>query len=175
MMTRLAISGVAFALLVGLFWVGLGLNPRELPSPLVGRPAPAFQIPDLFDPERQVSQADLKDRVTLLNVWASWCVSCRAEHRHLLALRRQGVRIVGLNYKDDRAAAFSYLENGGNPYEIVGFDENGNAGIEWGVYGTPETFVIDRQGVVRYKHVGPLNEVVIRDKLLPLITELERS
>lgn len=174
-MLRFAVLGIVFTLLVGLFWIGLGLNPRELPSPLVGRAAPAFQIPDLLDPTRQVSQTDFKDRVTLLNVWASWCSSCRSEHRHLLALRRQGVRLVGLNYKDDRAAAFGYLNSGGNPYEMIGFDQSGNAGIEWGVYGTPETFVIDRHGVVRYKHVGPLNEVVIRDKLLPLISELERT
>ncbi|MGE0082413.1 MAG: DsbE family thiol:disulfide interchange protein [Thiohalomonadaceae bacterium] len=174
-MLRFAVIGVVFTLLVGLFWVGLGLNPRELPSPLIGKPAPAFRVPELFDPAREISNTDLKDKVTLVNVWASWCSSCRSEHRHLLTLRRQGVRLVGLNYKDERAAAFGYLNAGGNPYEVIGFDESGAAGIEWGVYGTPETFVIDRQGVVRYKHVGPLNEVVIRDTLLPLIAELERT
>lgn len=174
-MMRFIVSGVAFALLIGLFWVGLGLNPRELPSPLVGRPAPAFQVPDLFDAGRQVSNADFRERVTLLNVWASWCSSCRSEHPHLLALRQHGVRLVGLNYKDERAAAFDYLNSGGNPYETIGFDEHGVAGIEWGVYGTPETFVIDRNGVIRYKHIGPLTEMAIREKLLPLIEELEKN
>lgn len=174
-MLRFAVIGVVFALFIGLFWVGLGLNPRELPSPLIGKPAPEFRVPELFDPSRELSNTDLKDKVSVVNVWASWCTSCRAEHRYLLALRNQGVRLVGLNYKDERNAAFGYLNAGGNPYEVIGYDEDGAAGIEWGVYGTPETFVIDRQGVVRYKHVGPLNDVVIREKLLPLIAELERT
>lgn len=174
-MLRFAVIGVVFALFIGLFWVGLGLNPRELPSPLIGKPAPEFRVPELFEPARELSNTDLKDKVSVVNVWASWCTSCRAEHRYLLALRNQGVRLVGLNYKDERNAAFGYLNAGGNPYEVIGYDEDGAAGIEWGVYGTPETFVIDRQGVVRYKHVGPLNDVVIREKLLPLIAELERT
>jgi cytochrome c biogenesis protein CcmG, thiol:disulfide interchange protein DsbE len=163
-----------FLALAVLLWVGLGLNPRELPSPLIGKPAPHFDLPDLYQPQTRVSPADLRGEVWMLNVWASWCVSCRHEHPLLVELARgAGVRIVGLNYKDGRDEALGYLRHGGNPYRAIGYDREGAAGIEWGVYGTPETFIIDRKGIIRHKHVGPLHREVIESKILPLLRTLE--
>ena len=174
-MVRYAIPLVVFALLIGLFWVGLGLNPRELPSPLVGREAPVFAVPDLLEPQRTVSNESFRGEVTVFNVFASWCVSCRREHHLLVEMQSQGVRIIGLNYKDERPDALAYLRQGGNPYEMIGFDLRGDVGIEWGVYGTPETFVVDRNGVIRHKHTGPLHRQILQQEILPLIAQLERE
>lgn len=171
-MLRYSLPLVGFLLLVGLLWVGLGLNPRELPSPLVGQPAPAFELPDLLDAERRFGREDLLGQASLLNVWASWCVSCRAEHGILVELARAGVPIYSLNYKDTRADAIAYLQRGGNPYRAIGFDQAGQVGIDWGVYGTPETFIIGPDGVIRYKHVGPLTRRVVEEKILPLLVSL---
>lgn len=174
-MLRYGIPLIVFIMLIGLFWVGLGLNPRELPSPLVGREAPKFNIPELYDPQRRVSEADLKGEVTVLNVFASWCVSCRREHGLLVQMSKQGIRLIGLNYKDEADDAKEYLRRGGNPYLLTGFDQRGDAGIEWGVYGTPETFIIDRQGVVRYKHTGPLYPGILTETIYPLLAELNQE
>ena len=174
-MLRAAVPFVVFVLLMLLLWAGLGLNPRELPSPLVGRPAPAFDLPQLLDPEGRFQHESLRGQASLLNVWASWCVSCRAEHPVLMELAREGVPVYALNYKDTRADAIAYLRRGGNPYRAIGFDEAGQVGIDWGVYGTPETFVIGPDGVIRYKHVGPLSRRVLTEKILPLMKSLEEE
>lgn len=176
MRARFLIPLALFLLLAGFLAYGLTLNPREVPSPLVGKPAPAFSLPRLDAPEQQLALEELKGEVFLLNVWASWCVSCRAEHPLLVQLRQSGlVPVVGLNYKDEPAAARQWLSEGGNPYAVNVVDADGRVGMEYGVYGTPETFLIDRQGVIRYKHIGPLDGAVLRDVLLPRIAELSRA
>lgn len=165
-----------FIALAGFLAYGLTLNPREVPSPLVGKPAPAFSAPRLDAPEQKFDLADMRGQVFLLNVWASWCVSCRQEHPLLVQLKREGVvPVIGLNYKDERNAAINWLRDGGNPYAMNVVDADGRIGIEYGVYGTPETFLIDKQGIIRYKHIGPMHAGVLRDVLLPKIAELSRE
>ena len=163
-----------FAVLVALLFRGLSLDPKLVPSPLVGKPMPAFSLTRLDDPGATISDADIRGKVAVLNIWATWCTSCRAEHEVLLQLARTGqVAIYGLNYKDKRAAAQRWLRQLGDPYIANAFDEDGRVGINWGVYGAPETFVIDAQGVIRHKHIGPLTTEVLKTKLLPLIAELK--
>ena len=162
-----------FVALILLFWIGLGLNPRELNSPLVGQSVPEFSVPDLMHAERPLTEQSLMGHVSVVNVWASWCVSCRAEHQQILALAKQGVQVIGLNYKDEFEDAVDYLQENGNPYQAIGFDHKGEVGIEWGVYATPETFVIDRHGVVRHKHTGPIRPATLEQELMPLIAQLE--
>ena len=165
-----------FVVLVGFLARGLFLNPREVPSPFIGKPAPAFTLPTVADPSRSIGTEQIRDRVALVNVWASWCVSCRAEHPLLVDLARRGVvPIYGLNYKDTRADAQRWLATLGNPYTASAFDEDGRVGIEWGVYGVPETFVVDRQGIIRHKHTGPITEEVWEKTLWPKIQELQTS
>lgn len=167
--------GIFFALLIFL-GIGLRLNPREIPSPFIGKPAPAFQLTQLHDPEKTISERDMRGQVWLLNVWASWCVSCRQEHPVLMDLAKMNaVPIIGLNYKDSRAEGAGWLRQFGNPYQLSAFDSSGKVGIDYGVYGVPETFLIDKTGVIRLKHTGPVTPEVIRDKLLPLIKELNRA
>jgi cytochrome c biogenesis protein CcmG, thiol:disulfide interchange protein DsbE len=162
-----------FAALVLFLGVGLGLNPREVPSPLIGKPAPAFVLPRLDDAARTLGRDDLLGQPWVLNVWASWCAPCREEHPLVIDLaRRSQVAVVGLNYKDTRAAATQWLGQLGNPYRVSLFDGDGRVGIDFGVYGVPETFVIDRQGVIRFKHTGPLTAQVVRDKIEPLLKDL---
>ena len=159
-----------FVVLAPLLAVGLKLNPREVPSPFIGKPAPGFTLPRLDAPAQSVSASEFKGQVWLLNIWASWCGPCRDEHPLLLALaREQKIPIVGLNYKDDPVDAKDWLRQLGDPFRIIVADRSGRAGIEWGVYGVPETFLIDRQGIIRYRHVGPLTRKVWTDELLPLI------
>ncbi len=173
MMRYLLPLGV-FMALVALFWKGLGLNPTELPSPLIGKPAPSFEVPTLADPSKTISTEDMKGQVWMLNVWASWCASCRYEHPLFVDLARAGVvPIVGLNYKDQRAEALAWLRQLGNPYAVVAVDADGKVGIDYGVYGVPETYIIDRDGIIRYKHVGPVNREALQEKILPLIKELQ--
>jgi cytochrome c biogenesis protein CcmG, thiol:disulfide interchange protein DsbE len=167
--------GVFIALLLFL-GVGLRLNPREIPSPFIGKPAPAFRLAQLGDPAKTISPQDLVGQVWLLNVWASWCVSCRQEHPVLMNFARQQVLpIIGLNYKDGREAGQGWLRQFGNPYAVSAFDADGRVGIDYGVYGVPETFVIDKKGVIRYKFTGPVTPEAITEKLLPLIKELNRA
>lgn len=163
-----------FGLLVAFLYRGLSLDPKLVPSPLIDKPAPDFSLPTLRHPQTSLSAADLKGRVWLLNVWATWCSACRAEHEALLHLTRSGkAPLYGLNYKDSRADAIGWLRRAGDPYVTNAFDETGRVGIDWGVYGAPETFLIDRQGIIRYKHIGPLSRDVIENEIFPLIARLE--
>lgn len=165
-----------FAALLVLLGVGLTLNPREVPSPLIGKPAPSFLLPRLDDPSQSVSNEIFQGKVSLLNVWASWCAACRQEHPVLMELARRGeATLVGLNYKDTQAAAFSVLQQSGNPYQVNAFDADGKVGIDWGVYGVPETFVIDKQGIIRYKHIGAITLEDWEQKLAPLVRYLEKQ
>jgi cytochrome c biogenesis protein CcmG, thiol:disulfide interchange protein DsbE len=165
---------VAFVVLAVFLYIGLGLNPREVPSPLINKPAPNFSLPQLHDPAKQLSSQDMKGQVWLLNVWASWCVSCREEHPVLVELAKHNiVPIVGLDYKDKNEDGEAWLRNGGNPYTLVATDADGRVGIDYGVYGVPETYVIDKQGVIRYKQIGAVTHESLREKILPLIAELQ--
>jgi len=173
MNSRAIVPLAVFVVVAALLGVGLGLNPRLVPSPLVDKPAPAFSLPELHEPARTVSKEDLTGDVTLFNVWASWCVACREEHPLLMALAESGaVPVYGLNYKDEREDAIRWLARLGGPYRAIAADRDGRVGIDWGVYGVPETFVLDRRGVVRYKHIGPLDEVALRETVLPLVWAL---
>ena len=163
-----------FVVLLAFLGIGLTLNPREVPSPLVDKPAPAFSLAQLHAPERVLTPADLKGQVWLLNVWASWCVSCRQEHPLLVELGKANmVPIYGLNYKDQRPDALKWLDQFGNPYTASIMDPDGRVGIDYGVYGVPETFLIDKGGVIRYKQIGPITPEVLQQKLLPMIRSLQ--
>jgi cytochrome c biogenesis protein CcmG, thiol:disulfide interchange protein DsbE len=165
---------VAFVVLAGFLYVGLGLNPHEVPSPLINKPAPAFTLPQLHDPAKQFASQDMNGKVWLLNVWASWCVSCREEHPVLMALARQNiVPIYGLDYKDKNEDGEAWLRNGGDPYTVIASDTEGRIGIDYGVYGVPETYVIDKQGVIRYKQIGAVTHESLQEKILPLVAELQ--
>jgi cytochrome c biogenesis protein CcmG/thiol:disulfide interchange protein DsbE len=154
--------------------LGLNLKPNEIPSPFINKPAPTFSAPKLDAPEEKLSPADLKGQVWLFNVWASWCVSCRAEHPVLNQLAKQNaVVIVGLNYKDEANDAKNWLETLGNPYDVSIMDQDGHIGIDYGVYGVPETFVIDKKGLIRYKHTGPVSDDDVQKIFLPLIAKLQ--
>ena len=165
---------VIFLLLVGFLGVGLGLKPRDVPSPLVNRPMPSFSLPTLDQPERSLGPQDLLGKVYLINVWASWCTACQAEHPLLVDLARAGVvPIYGLNYKDGREDALRWLGQHGNPYRQSLSDTAGLVGLDLGVYGVPETYVVDRDGVIRHKHTGALTMDVVRQTLLPLLGQLD--
>lgn len=165
-----------FLVLVIFLGIGLTLDPRQVPSPFIGKPAPAFTVPQLADPEKALGPESLKGQVYLLNIWASWCVSCREEHPVLLELaKRRIVPIYGLNYKDERADALAWLQRLGDPYVASAFDADGRVGIDWGVYGVPETFVVDREGIIRYKATGPVTSEILEKDLLPLIRQLQGS
>jgi cytochrome c biogenesis protein CcmG/thiol:disulfide interchange protein DsbE len=174
-MARFLIPLGVFIVLVVFLWVGLGRDPREVPSPLVGKPAPAFTLPQLHETGKNFSAADMRGQVWLLNVWASWCVSCREEHPVLVELAQsKAVPIIGLNYKDQNADALRWLEKFGDPYTLSITDADGRVGIDYGVYGVPETYVIDKAGVIRMKHIGPVTPLVVQQKVLPLVQELSR-
>ena len=164
----------AFAALVVLLYVGLGINPREVPSPFIGKPAPAFELPRLYADSEKVSEKDLLGQVWVLNVFASWCVSCRAEHEVVTSVaKNSGIPFVGLNYKDEPGDAKAWLARFGNPYTLIAVDYEGKVGIDWGVYGVPETFVIDKKGVIRYKQIGPVTREALDETILPLLLQLE--
>jgi len=164
-----------FLVLVGFLAVGLKLDPREVPSPLVGKPAPAFDLPLLHQPDKRFVPADMRGKVWLLNVWASWCVSCREEHPLLVELSRKGVLpILGLNYKDRGDEAQRWLKQFGNPYQLSVVDADGRTGIDYGVYGVPETYLIGPDGVIRFKQIGPITPAVLEQKILPLALSLKQ-
>lgn len=162
-----------FGVLAGFLYIGLGLNPTQVDSPLINKPAPAFQLPQLENASATFSPADMKGKVWMLNVWASWCVSCRYEHEVFMQMAKANVLpIVGLNYKDEREDSSAWLKQFGNPYTIVAVDYDGRVGIDYGVYGTPESYLIDQNGIIRYKHVGPVSPKDVQEKIIPLVKEL---
>jgi len=186
---------IGFAVLVVLLAVGLNLNPRDVPSPLVGKPAPAFALAQLHAPDRTFSPKDMLGKVWLLNVWSTWCVSCRQEHPVLVELSRsKSVPLIGLNYKELRGdggidmdkvdpahektlateRAANWLQTHGNPYTLTAMDLDGRVGIDYGVYGVPETYLIDKAGVIRMKHTGPMSPDIFSGKILPMVAELSR-
>lgn len=173
MKLRFLIPLLAFFALVGLLFVGLSLDPRAIPSPLVGKDAPDFDLPELRSDEVRFTREGMLGKPALFNVWASWCVTCRHEHPMLEQLRRAGVPVYGLNWKDSRPDAMRFLAQFGDPYNAIGFDERGRVGIDFGVHATPETFLIDRNGVIRFKHVGMITPELIETKILPLFRQLE--
>ena len=159
--------------LVAFLAAGLTLDPKEVPSPLIGKPAPAFALTRLENPQQTIRREDMLGKVWMLNVWASWCVACREEHPLLMQFAsRQLLPIYGLNYKDARVEGQQWLGRFGNPYTASLFDQDGRVGIDWGVYGVPETFIIDQQGTIRFKHIGPLTPEVLRSRVEPLIRQL---
>jgi cytochrome c biogenesis protein CcmG/thiol:disulfide interchange protein DsbE len=185
----------AFAALVALLAVGLNLNPRDVPSPLVGKPAPAFTLAQLAEPEKTLSPKDMQGKVWLFNVWASWCVSCRQEHPVLVEFSKKvDIPLIGLNYKEVRGdggfdmskmpadeekklawqRANTWLAQHGNPYTLTVMDLDGRVGIDYGVYGVPETYVIDKAGVIRMKHTGPVTPEILAKKIMPLLAELNK-
>lgn len=167
---------LGFFLVAALLYRGLALNPSEVPSPFIGKPAPTFTLAGLAPYSEGLSSADLNGKVWLLNVFASWCRECIAEHEVIKKLAQAtDAPVLGLNYKDKSVDAVNWLQKLGNPYDAVLVDDTGDTGIDWGVYGVPETFVMDRNGVVRYKHIGPVTEKVLNDTLLPLLTELNQA
>lgn len=170
-MLRYLAPVAVFAALVAMFFVGLGKDPSYVPSPLIGRPAPTFSLPRLDDPALRLTQADLRGRFVLVNVWATWCSGCRQEHEALMQIAKQGeVPIYGLNWKDEATdQARRWLEALGDPYTAVGVDADGRAAIDWGVYGAPETFLVDPDGIVRHKHIGPLTLETWQEAFLPRI------
>lgn len=173
---RFALPLGIFVALVALLGVGLTLNPREVPSPLINKPAPAFELPQLHEPEKTFTPEQMRGKVWMFNVWASWCVSCREEHPVLMEIARQNlVPIYGLDYKDQRNEGIRWLNQFGNPYVLSAFDPKGRVGIDYGVYGVPETYVIDKRGVIRYKHIGVLTPKIVQDRIVPLVKELERE
>jgi cytochrome c biogenesis protein CcmG/thiol:disulfide interchange protein DsbE len=175
-MRRALLPLAIFLILAGFLAIGLNRDPREVPSPLVDKPAPMFSLPQLADATAKLSPADLRGQVWLFNVWASWCVACRIEHPLLVDLARQGtVPLIGLNYKDQRADALAWLKQHGDPYKLSVADIEGLVGIDYGVYGVPETFVIDKYGVIRHKHIGPVTPEALRDEILPLVAKLEKE
>jgi len=175
-MNRFLLPLGIFVALVGLLGIGLTLNPREVPSPLINKPAPHFELPQLHDSGKTFTEKDMLGKVWVLNVWASWCVSCREEHPVLLDLAASGaIPVYGLNYKDKREDGLAWLKTMGDPYKLSIFDAEGRVGIDYGVYGVPETYLIDRRGVIRYKRIGPLTPDIIKNKLLPLAQELARG
>jgi cytochrome c biogenesis protein CcmG/thiol:disulfide interchange protein DsbE len=162
-----------FILMVGLLGYGLRLDPKKVPSPLIDKPAPAFSLPRLHVPQQVTSNKDLLGEVWVLNVWASWCVACRAEHEFVTRLAQMElVKVIGLNYKDISADAKNWLQQWGDPYSVSLMDTDGRIGIDWGVYGVPETFIVDKLGFIKYKFIGPINQGTLDSEIVPLLREL---
>ena len=170
---RFLLPLAVFVVLVGFLAVGLKLDPREVPSPLIGKPAPGFALTRLDDANQTIRREDMLGKVWMLNVWASWCAACREEHPHLVAFAKtKAMPILGLNYKDTRKDGLGWLARFGDPYDASLFDNDGRDGIDFGVYGVPETFVIDKQGVIRFKQIGPVTPAIIEKRIVPLLKEL---
>ncbi len=167
---------IIFAMIILILWRGLKLNPAQVPSPLINKPLPHFALPTLFDEKKIVTNEDLMGHVTLVNVWATWCEACAEEHNALLELaQNEHVFFLGLDYKDDVDAAKKWLAQRGNPYQMIAVDYAGTVAIDWGVYGTPETFVLDKKGMIRYKQIGPIDTDSWEKKLKPLIAQLRNE
>lgn len=176
MKARYIIPLLCFAVLTGFLAVGLRNDPHEIPSPLINRQAPDFKVPQLAQPDHSFSPADLKGQVWVLNVWASWCTACRVEHPALVEFARsKAAPLIGLDYKDQRGAALKLLSFNGDPYQLSAVDADGRVGIDYGVYGVPETYVIDKTGVIRYKQIGPVTPEILKSTIYPLIESLKKS
>ncbi|MBJ7379501.1 MAG: DsbE family thiol:disulfide interchange protein [Polynucleobacter sp.] len=164
---------IIFIVLLIFLGLGLQLKPREVPSPFIGKPAPTFSLPILGNETSYFSPEQMKGKVWVLNVWASWCVACREEHPVLLEWsKKQNVPLLGLDYKDKPLDALAWLKQFGNPYQLSLMDQKGSVGIDYGVYGVPETFIIDQNGIIRYKHIGPITPKILEETLLPFIGKL---
>lgn len=173
MKIRYAFPLILFLAVIIVLWRGLSLHPNEIPSPLINQSAPSFTLPLLHNPKNTTSNKDFKGHITLVNVWATWCYACAEEHEFLLHLAQsEHLLIYGLNYKDDPKAAIAWLAKYGNPYYLVARDQDGLAAINWGVYGTPETFILDQRGVIRYKQIGAITPQIWETTLKPLIETL---
>ncbi|HSH91196.1 MAG TPA: DsbE family thiol:disulfide interchange protein [Ramlibacter sp.] len=176
MKARYLVPLALFGVLAGFLAVGLTRDPHEIPSPLVHKAAPAFDVPQLVQPEKAFSPADMKGQVWMLNVWASWCVACKVEHPLLVEIgKSKVVPLIGLDYKDQRAGALKFLAQNGDPYQLSAFDGDGRVGINYGVYGVPETFIIDKEGVIRHKQIGPITPEAMEKTILPLIERLKKT
>ena len=174
-MVRYLVPLVIFVVLAGFLYVGLSLKPREVPSPFINKPAPDFQLQNLHSMNELFSNNDMKGKVWLLNVWASWCVACRQEHPLLVEMSRSGeVPIYGLNYKDAPTKARQWLQQHGDPYKLSVVDYEGKVGIDYGVYGVPETFIIDKEGYIRHKVIGPLTVSEVQNCVMPVVNELNK-
>jgi cytochrome c biogenesis protein CcmG/thiol:disulfide interchange protein DsbE len=172
-MTRYLLPIAVFAVFIPVFLIGLNRDPSALPSPFLGKPAPSFSLPTLEDERVQVSSDDYKGQLALVNVWATWCGGCRQEHGYLMQIAaRNEIPIYGLNWRDNRSEAVRWLADLGDPYVASGFDGDGRVGIDWGVYGAPETFLIAPDGTVAYKHLGPINDAIWQREFVPRISEL---
>ena len=172
----LAVFALLALLLAAGVWMSRNPDRDKLPSPLIGKPAPAFNLPVLHEPQRSVSLDQLKGAPFVLNVWGSWCVACRIEHPVLTRFAEtKRVRVVGYNWKDEPADALRWLEQFGNPFWLVLADVEGRAAIDWGIYGAPETFLVDANGMIQWKHVGPLTDAVINDELMPALQAIEAT
>lgn len=175
MKAKFLIPLVLFVALVVFLAIGLNRDPHEVPSPLINKAAPAFEVPQLAEPNKTFSPESMKGQVWVLNVWASWCVACREEHPVLVELAKSQIApVIGLDYKDKREDALAMLAKQGNPYVLSAFDGNGRVGIDYGVYGVPETYIIDKAGVIRFKHIGPLTMNLLNQKIYPKLSELKR-
>ncbi len=164
---------LGFLALVVVLGIGLGLDPREVPSPLVGKPVPAFDVERLRFPQTRLRDTDLKGQVSLVNFWATWCEGCRVEHPLLVRIANEsGIALYGVNHKDARGPAIGWLDRLGDPYVSSGFDADGRVGLDLGVYGLPETFVVGPDGVIAYKHIGPLTEEIWRTRIEPVVRRL---
>ncbi|MBK1719341.1 DsbE family thiol:disulfide interchange protein [Thiocystis violacea] len=165
-----------FLALAALLFYGLQLDPRKVPSPLVGKPAPDFALQSLKDPNQTLTKDILIGQVSLVNVWASWCPSCRQEHGELMRIARQSdVQVIGFNWKDTRAEALQMLQQFGDPYAMTFFDPDNRSGIDWGVYGAPETFVVDREGIIRHKRIGPIDAKVWEEEIRPIVERYQTN
>lgn len=172
MSTRRILLFIPFLIALGLglfLWKGLDLDPNKMPSALIGKPFPQFNIESLQNPEKMLTAADLKGKSVLVNVWGTWCPACKVEHPYLVEIAKQGVPIIGINYKDNRASAKQWLAQLGNPYVFNIYDKEGHLGLDLGVYGAPETYVVDAQGIIRYRHAGPVDSAVWQE-IKPFLT-----
>ena len=179
-MIRRLLPLLAFIFLAALLYAGVRMNSGKdtsaIPSPLIGKPAPVFSLPVLGDATKKIGNKDLLGKPYLLNVWGSWCVNCREEHPQITALARSGkIRVIGYNYKDVPEDAQRWLDQFGDPYSVVVADEDGSGAFDWGIYGAPETYLVDGQGIVRWKTVGPISEVVIRDQIEPELAKMSNK
>lgn len=173
-MTRYVLLIAAFAVLIAIFALGLERDPRKLPSVLIDKPAPEYELPSVRDATFRVGSADYAGQTVLVNIWATWCVGCRQEHDYLLELAaRNEIPIYGIDWRDQRVEAIKWLDTLGDPYVNSAYDEDGRVGIDWGVYGAPETFLVSRDGNVVYKHIGPLDETIWQREFAPRIAALE--